>query len=333
MRILHLLASPGWTGPCEIAAQLALAQRELGHEVSFAVDRKRPGPTSEEPAVPRLRALGLLDESGLELSVKSSPMGILRDLRTLRRLQLDVVHSHFTHDHLLARLARPPHAVLVRSLHAPRSVRRSLPRADAYTIAFDGMRPETRAPVITLPAPVDGRFAPAPSPLPRPHTPLIGMASTFQPSRRHALALDAFAQLATQRPDAHLVLLGDGVLEPQLRARASQPDLQGRVTFTGYVGGDDYLRWLQTIDELWVLGLGNDWSARLAAQGRACGARVVAVNEGALPLWADALVDTPSAEAIVRASLSGTRRDAQVHRPEDLARQVLALYADAGARG
>ena len=45
MRILHLLASPFFSGPAESVALLALAQRALGHEVSVAVDRKRPGLT------------------------------------------------------------------------------------------------------------------------------------------------------------------------------------------------------------------------------------------------------------------------------------------------
>ena len=42
MRILHLLASPFFSGPAENVALLALAQARLGHEVRVAVDRKRP---------------------------------------------------------------------------------------------------------------------------------------------------------------------------------------------------------------------------------------------------------------------------------------------------
>lgn len=39
MKVLHLLASPFFSGPAESLTQLALAQRALGHEVSVAVDR------------------------------------------------------------------------------------------------------------------------------------------------------------------------------------------------------------------------------------------------------------------------------------------------------
>ena len=73
MRILHLLSTPFWSGPAENVALLALAQRALGHEATVAVDRLRTRVGSEEPVIPRLQALGpgLLDEGGLQLSVKS----------------------------------------------------------------------------------------------------------------------------------------------------------------------------------------------------------------------------------------------------------------------
>src|SRR5262245_11718150 len=132
-KILHLLASPFWSGPAENVALLALAQREAGHEVTVAVDRRRTDVAAEEPAVPRFEALGLLDTGGLELSAKSPPWGVVGDMRRLRRRSVDVVHAHFTHDHLIARWAKPRGAVLVRSIHAPRSPRPSLPRAGAYT--------------------------------------------------------------------------------------------------------------------------------------------------------------------------------------------------------
>src|SRR5689334_19796922 len=103
MKILHLLASPFWSGPAENVALLALAQREAGHEVKVAVDRRRRIVEAEEPAVPRFDALGLLDAGGLELSVKSLPWTVLRDMRLLHQRSLDVVHTHFTHDHLIAR--------------------------------------------------------------------------------------------------------------------------------------------------------------------------------------------------------------------------------------
>lgn len=335
MRILHLLASPFWSGPAENVALLAMSQRALGHEVTVAVDRKRRDITAEEPAVPRFQALGLLDEGGLALSVKSPPWEIWSDLRTLRRRQVDVVHAHFTHDHLVARWGMPKDAVRIRSIHAPRSLRKSLPEASAYTVPASHLQAKLEArkrPVQVLPALVDPRFEP---PVDREAlrrtlglqgTYLVGMISTFQQSRRHALGVEAFAAFIQQRPEARLVLVGDGALLEATRAQVAERGLTGSVTFAGYQQGPDFTKWLQVLDEVWILGLGNDWSARAAAQAKACGVRVVAVKEGALPEFADAQVEVPTVEAVVVSALSGARASTGHPTNERIARDILALY-------
>jgi L-malate glycosyltransferase len=338
MRILHLLASPFWSGPAENVALLALAQREAGHEVGVAVDRRRSEVVSEEPAVPRLRALGLLDQGGLELSVKSPPWSVWRDMRRLRAREVDVVHSHFTHDHLIARWGRPRGAVLIRSVHAPRSLRRSLPFADAYTVPSSSViaRLVGRR-VRVLPPLVDPSFTPAEDreglrrELGLHGAPLVGMVSTFQASRRHGLGVEAFARLRQKHGGARLVLVGDGALREPVREQVRALGLEDAVTFAGYQQGESFVRWLRALDEVWVLGLGNDWSGRAAAQARACGVRVVAVPEGHLSSLADALVEELTPEAVVEASESGTR--ALVAHPSNarIALDVLALYEQARA--
>ena len=338
MRILHLLASPFWSGPAENVALLAQAQRALGHEVTVAVDRKRRDIAAEEPAVPRFQALGLLDEGGLALSVKSPPWEMWSDLRTLRQRQVDVLHAHFTHDHLLARWGTPRGAVRIRSIHAPRSLRASLPEAGGYTVPASHLRAKLEGrhrPVQVLPALVDPMFEPAKErqslrrDLGLGDTYLVGMISTFQESRRHALGVEAFASVIHHRPEARLVLVGDGALLEATRKQVSERGLTGHVTFAGYQQGPAFVKWLQALDEVWILGLGNDWSARAAAQARACGVRVVAVNEGALPDLADAKVEEPTVDAVVTAALSGSRAATEHPTNESIARDVLDLYRHA----
>jgi glycosyltransferase involved in cell wall biosynthesis len=338
MRILHLLASPFWSGPAENVALLALAQREAGHEVTVAVDRRRTEVAAEEPAVPRFEALGLLDEGGLELSVKSPPWGVWKDLRRLRARSVDVVHAHFTHDHMVARWGRPREAVLIRSVHAPRSLRSSLPYADAYTVPASSVITRLLGRrVRVLPPLVDPRFRPAEDrealrrELGLTGSPLVGMVSTFQPSRRHAVGVESFARLHGTHAGARLVLVGDGELVEPVRQQVRSLGLEQAVTFAGYQQGEAFVRWLQALDEVWVLGLGNDWSARAAAQARACGVRVVAVGEGNLPALADVLVEEPTPEAVAAASESGAR--ALVAHPSNarIAADVLALYEQARA--
>ncbi|ATB38114.1 glycosyl transferase family 1 [Cystobacter fuscus] len=338
MRILHLLASPYWSGPAENVALLALAQREAGHEVRVAVDRRRAKASSEELAVPRFEALGLLDEGGLELSVKSPPWRMVGDGWRLRGRSVEVVHAHFTHDHLVARWGRPRGAVLIRSVHAPRSLRASLPEADAYTVPASSLitRLVGRR-VRVLPPLVDGMFRPEADrealrrELGLTGSPLIGMVSTFQVSRRHALGVEAFARLRRVRAEARLVLVGDGGLVETVREQVRALGVEEGVTFAGYRRGEAFARWLKALDEVWILGLGNDWSARAAAQARACGVRVVAVAEGNLLALADARVEELTPEAVVAASESGER--ALVEHPGNarIAADVLALYEQARA--
>jgi glycosyltransferase involved in cell wall biosynthesis len=154
------------------------------------------------------------------------------------------------------------------------------------------------------------------------------MVSTFKPGRRHALGLEAFSALHAARPGARLVLLGDGALGPALRARVAERGLGQAVHFAGYHSGAAFVRWLEALDVAWVLGLGNDWAGRAAAEARACGVRVVAVDEGGLSRFADAVV-APVPGDVVRATLSGERRDVALPRAADVGRDLVALYGEA----
>lgn len=324
MRILHLLASPFFTGPAEVVTQLALAQRALGHEVTIAVDRKRRTNTSEELIVPKLEPLKLLSTAPLELSVKSTPWAMLGDVLQLRSQSLDVVHTHFSHDHTLARLGKPKGARLIRSIHAPRSIRFGMPNADGFTVPMDSLaRRLLGRRVLVLPSLVGPEFVPTPDrqalrrELGLPGGKLVGMVSTFQAARRHELGLSTFKQLR----DATLLLVGDGPLHADLQATAPKD-----VRFVGYQSGQAFVRYLQALDEVWILGLGNDWSARAAAQARACGVRVLAVDEGGLSRYADVLVE-PTVESLLAASLSTERRELALETPEAIATRVLAFYS------
>jgi glycosyltransferase involved in cell wall biosynthesis len=335
VKILHLLASPVFSGPAENVLGLGLAQRELGHEVSVAIDRKRNEATSEELLAPRLSAANLLDDGGLELSVKSNPWSIWRDVKRLKDRSVDVVHCHFSHDHWVAHWGKPKACAVVRSIHAPRSLRGMLPDAAGWTLprAEDAIY-WRRGAVMVLPAFVDAAFRPVEdrARLQRElgiiGAPVIGMISTFQPSRRHELGLAAFAKLAEGSPTARLVLVGDGQLQGEVRARVERGGLAKSVVFAGYRSGADFVRWVQALDEVWVLGLGNDFSGRSAAQARATGARVLAVREGALPDYADVVV-SEDPDSIAQASLGRERRSWELPSNQSIAARVLELYAKA----
>ncbi len=336
MRILHLLSSPVWSGPAEAVTLVAAAQRGLGHAVSVAIDSTRGGTGTEEPAAPRLEALRLLDSRGLRLSTRDGAAGVWRDARLLGTLEVDVVHSHFSHDHWVAALSGHG-GIRVRSFHAARSRRAFRPPAAAYTVPTQGVGAGLRRPWMVLPPLVPPGFRPSADRFALQASldvtaPVIGMVSTFQPSRRHDVALGAFRLVLAREPRATLVLVGDGQLETELRARAESLGIAARVRFPGYQGGESLVRWMQAFDELWVLGLGNDEAGRPALQGRAVGARVVGVSDGALPAWVDALLPAATAEAVAGAALRDERRTVTVPDVRAVAEELLRLYARAGAR-
>ncbi|MFN0064487.1 MAG: glycosyltransferase [Myxococcaceae bacterium] len=337
MRVLHLIASPFWSGPAESIAELALAQRQLGCEVSIAVDTHRRDAPAEEDIHPQLERRGLLSPSGLVLSVKSWPLAWWRDARRLARLNVDIVHAHFSHDAWLASLAKPAGAAVVRSIHSRRALQGWLPKAAAFTVYAADARSHLprKVPSIVLPPLVSAAFQPPTDRSAQRQDlgivgkPVIGMVSTFQPSRRHALGLAAFAQLSARHPDARFVLVGDGALAATLRRQVDATGLSSHVTFAGYQTGERFVRWLQALDEVWILGLGNDFAARAAVQARACGVRVIGVHEGALPDWADVTLDSPNVDLLVRASNDKTRRALDLPCTDTVAREIIALYQKA----
>ncbi|MCL2011969.1 MAG: glycosyltransferase [Cystobacterineae bacterium] len=342
LRILHLFASPFFSGPAEFIAQLALAQRSLGHSVSVAIDRRRQRAHSEELAAARFRSLGLLDESGLELSVKPSFWGPWKDVARLHSLNVDILHCHFSHDHWVTRLARPKWGVLVRSFHAPRSLNRWTPKADAFTVATPEMLKELklRFPGVSsiLHAPIiDDAFVPALSILALRKqlgfqgNPVVGMISTFQESRRHMLGLSAFKALSAEFPQAQFVLAGDGVLENKLRLEARRLEIEESVLFLGYQTQEKFVEVLKALDEVWILGLGNDHAARAAVQARACGVRILGVAQGALSAWVDEVVE-PNEESILNAHRRKGRREVVVPSKWEIAKGILELYEKARGR-
>jgi glycosyltransferase involved in cell wall biosynthesis len=300
-----------------------------------AFDRKRQAAAAEELLAPHVDARRLASPLPLELSVKSTLAAVLKDLATLRKVDAGVVHCHFSHDHVLARMALPRSVRLVRSIHAPRSLRWSLPRADAYTVPTEELAAALLGRrVAVLPPLVDAQFRPAEQRtelrqrLGLGAGPLVGMVSTFQRSRRHELGVRAFAALLQRVPDATLVLSGDGARKDAVRALVGELGLGERVRFVGYQKGADFVALLQALDEVWLLGLGNDWAARGAAQARACGVRVVAVDEGGLARFADAVV-RPELRELAAAALGTARSAVRLESNESIARRVLELYEGA----
>ncbi len=97
--------------------------------------------------------------------------------------------------------------------------------------------------------------------------------------------LDAMPTLLRDMPDLHYLIVGDGPQRAELEARAAQPDLAGRVTFTGAVPAADVPRYL-SLAECMVLPNrrmpdGEDDGASLVfLEANACAKPVIAGRAG-----------------------------------------------------
>ena len=125
LSILHLAANRWWTGSADPTIQLARAQHARGHHVLLAVP---PGDRFEAKA----REAGVTLVEGFHLRARLAPFEIAHDARRLRAVtrehRVDVLHTHHSHDHWLALLARPRSAgrrpPIARTFHTLRAVKR-----------------------------------------------------------------------------------------------------------------------------------------------------------------------------------------------------------------
>ncbi len=62
---------------------------------------------------------------------------------------------------------------------------------------------------------------------------VIGNVGRFDPQKNHSFLIDVFKEIAVLRPDARLLLIGDGRLRPHIEEKAASLGLTNRVIFTG----------------------------------------------------------------------------------------------------
>jgi glycosyltransferase involved in cell wall biosynthesis len=277
--------------------------RARGHDIVLGIDTVRPGNLREiasgcgYPVAP------------LMLSRKVRATDVVRDVRALHRMAsgLDVVHTHFAHDHLVAmlglRAARGPvrlvRAVETTEQFAPTAARRWTYRAtDGFEVATQersswlqerfGVAADR---IAVLPGAVDAtRFSPADAGTGASlrttlgvasQTPLVGMVARLKAEREQDALIEAFAAVHRRLPGARLAFLGRGEHEPELREKARL--LAGRaVLFAGYWSGPDLVEAYRGLDVAVWLREGNDGSSRGVLEAMAVGLPVIAARRDAM---------------------------------------------------
>jgi glycosyltransferase involved in cell wall biosynthesis len=363
LRVLELLVSTELGGgPAHVLGLVEGLPRE-----EFALTVAGPGGGPHEA---RFRAAGVTFEP--VAADRLSPAVLVRVLAIARRHRVQVVHSHGKGAGLYGRItARLVGAAALHTFHGihheayPRLylvLERALARASHAVVHVSesqaraaiplGLAPPGRTRVVVNgidPAAV--RAAAAAAPLARaglglpPAGPVVGTLARFDPVKALDVLVRAFARTAAARPDARLVLVGDGPEAPRLRALTHELGMDGRVVFAG--ARADAVRCLPLLD-LYASASHREGLPLALLEAMACGLPVVATavaghedvvedggtgvlvppgDESALAAAMTALLADPAR----RAALGGAGR-ARVDRRFTRARmvqEVAALYREA----
>lgn len=253
MKILHVVNSLDPGGMENGVVNMAQALAGRGFEMHCACLENRGAFAARLPHPERVEVLG---KSG-----GFSPRAALRLARAIRRLRPDVVHSHnlgaliytalasaggrlatiiqgehsqLTPDELTPRRLRQRHS-LYRSCRAIHTVAHPM-RAELLGLGFPAEK------ITVIPNGVDtARFAPGERTAARQGLSLpadalcLGIVGRFGPFKRHAVLLDAFDEIASRFPTAHLVIAGTGGSEETaVRTRAQAAPYAARIHWLGF---------------------------------------------------------------------------------------------------
>ena len=176
--------------------------------------------------------------------------------------------------------------------------------------------------VEVVPNGVDTRFAPGPKDkgLLERHglrnRPVALFFGGLKPRKNLFFLLDVWREVATQRPDATLVIAGSGPLERSLKRRVETLGLGEVVVFTGRVSEADKVAYYNLADVV-VSASSLEGFGFSVAEAMSCGVPVVVSDQGALP----ALVADGRGGFVCAAS-----------RVDDFVRSLLRLLADGDLR-
>jgi glycosyltransferase involved in cell wall biosynthesis len=313
LRILHLAAGNRWTGAAAPAFAEVEALRAAGIDAHYAYvgGYKLEAKLRDVPFAHPL------------IVKKQNPRAALRTLRAVENLgAFDIVHAHLTYDHVLAAmLARRTHARLARTWHARRVLRRDpfsrmlVRMTDARFVVNSAFN----VPGATFtPPPVDHRtFTPDGENVRSrygiaPDAPVLVSIGKLTSDRGFDLALETFAIVARELPQARYLVIGHGPHQSALENRARSLGIGDAVVFAGY-HEDDLAEHYRAADALLFAASGSDAGHRAILEVMACGVvPVSAPIEGV-----DALLEGVPASLI---ALSAA--------PEALATRVIPLLAE-----
>jgi glycosyltransferase involved in cell wall biosynthesis len=277
--------------------------------------------------------------------------GTVQLRRAIRDAEIVLVNSPFALPVVRLARVRPPVAWIVHDVYIrPTLARLILPVKGAVTRAVAVSEAAATFPrsigiptsVVANGVAVPDRPAPAPDPA---APPIVGINAAITPWKGHRVFLDAMATV----PEATVEVMGgafpkDHGYEQELRSRADEPDLAGRVRFLGHVADPAAVmrRWTVAVNasvepeagplsvlEAIALGIAvvatDHGGAHEILAPEGCGVLVTPGDPAALAAGVRALLDDPAGRAATGAG--GRERVIAHYRAEHSARRFLALLA------
>ncbi len=341
MNILHLYSDENWTGPAESVLNLLKELNKRGHKAFFAGVIKRRG-----KFLPKIREAGIPVIESLNLDRKSYPLQYLKNLailpRVLRNEKIDIIHTHFRYDHILASFVKK-RVPLVHTLHRADldkvnfQERFMLRHKTDYIITISkaikekvvqylGIEPER---ISTIYGAVDSnKFNPQISgnkireefKIDK-DAPAVGMIAPLQPYRKHLHLLRTIPQVRKEFPEVKFLLIGSiGSYQKVLKAEIERLRISDSVIFISY-RDEDYSQVLASLDMEVFLVPGSDGSCRAVLEALAMAKPVVSAKVGPIPEIMEnsregILIDSPDDIVSLTNAITKTLKD------KDLARRM-----------
>ena len=297
MRILLLSTSMGMGGADQQLLSAALGLRERGHEVRIV----SLTPLGEMGA--RARAAGLTTESLEMRRGFPDPRGLTRLVRLVRAWRPAVLHSHMLHANLMARAVRlfAPIPAVVSTIHniyeggrvRMLGYRLTNGLVDHITIisqaAADRFIRDRIVPpglLEVVPNGVDtDRYRGVPAGTRERLRRSLDLGTEFawlavgrfEAAKDYPNMLHAFGQVRARRPDAVLLLVGRGSLQPETEALARSLGLEGSVRF---VGTREDVPEFMTVADGYVMSSAWEGMPMVLLEAAAAGLPIVATSVG-----------------------------------------------------
>lgn len=270
---------------------------------------------------------------------------IARLATLLRRHRPRIVNMHFVHARMAQVLLwlRPIFGYkLVLSAHGsdlfdppagnPEWLPRVLPRADAIVAVTEPLAARVRAiagvdpaRLSIIPGGIDADLwqAEGDQPLGARH-PLVVTVGQLRRVKGHDVLLDAWPRVLAAAPDAKLVIVGDGELRDDLKAKVAADGIAGSVTFAGQQSPEE-VRELLHQARLFVLPSRSEALPLALLEAMASGLPVVATAVGGVP---DLLRGPPGNDATDSTPIDGAGAVIPPQDPAALAAGITTLLHD-----